>query len=127
MTTLRDETVPLDDGGSMRALLALPEIPGVKVYSGGTSQNMTMTNGATRTTVTRSWYLRVETAKVREMGLYRLQERIGVGGMGKGNLRQCRNENIVALCDVDSKYAAGVFRQYPKAFLFQQDDHHIRR
>ena len=41
---------------------ALPEIPGVKVYSGGTSQNMTMTNGVTRTTVTRSWYLRVETA-----------------------------------------------------------------
>jgi len=42
---------------------ALPAITGVKAYSGGTSQNMTMTNGATRTTVTRSWYLRVETAE----------------------------------------------------------------
>lgn len=26
---------------------------------------------------------------------------IGVGGMGKNNLRQLESENIVALCDVD--------------------------
>jgi len=25
---------------------------------------------------------------------------IGIGGMGKGNLGNCRGENIVALCDV---------------------------
>ena len=40
---------------------------------------------------------------------------IGIGGMGKGNLRNCRGENIVALCDVDSKYAGNVFKAYPKA------------
>ncbi len=40
---------------------------------------------------------------------------IGVGGMGKGNLSACRNENIVALCDVDSKYAGGTFKKYPGA------------
>ncbi len=44
---------------------------------------------------------------------------IGVGGMGKGNLRQCEKENIVALCDVDSKYAGGVFKQYPKAKVYK--------
>ncbi len=40
---------------------------------------------------------------------------IGVGGMGKSNLRQLENENIVALCDVDHEYAAPVFKRYPKA------------
>lgn len=40
---------------------------------------------------------------------------IGIGGMGRGNLRACRSENIVALCDVDSGYAAKTFNEYPKA------------
>ncbi len=40
---------------------------------------------------------------------------IGVGGMGKANLNQCKSENIVALCDVDWKYAANTFKAYPKA------------
>lgn len=40
---------------------------------------------------------------------------IGIGGMGASNLSQCEKENIVALCDVDSKYAAHTFRKYPKA------------
>lgn len=40
---------------------------------------------------------------------------IGIGGMGGGNLRQCEQENIVALCDVDSRYAAGTFNRYPNA------------
>jgi len=40
---------------------------------------------------------------------------IGVGGMGGSNLRQCESENIVALCDVDSNYAAKTFKRYPKA------------
>jgi len=40
---------------------------------------------------------------------------IGVGGMGGGNVRSCSRENIVALCDVDRKYAAGTFKRYPKA------------
>ncbi len=40
---------------------------------------------------------------------------IGIGGRGAGDLGEVGSENIVALCDVDEKYAAGVFKQYPKA------------
>ncbi len=40
---------------------------------------------------------------------------VGVGGMGQNNVNACATENIVALCDVDSAYAAGVFKKYPKA------------
>jgi len=40
---------------------------------------------------------------------------VGVGGMGQNNVRACESENIVALCDVDWKYSAGVFKKYPKA------------
>ena len=40
---------------------------------------------------------------------------VGVGGMGQNNVNACATENIVALCDVDSGYAAGVFKKYPKA------------
>ncbi|HEC03756.1 MAG TPA: Gfo/Idh/MocA family oxidoreductase, partial [Phycisphaerales bacterium] len=43
---------------------------------------------------------------------------IGVGGMGKNNLRQLESENIVALCDVDREYAAPVFKRYPKAKVY---------
>jgi len=44
---------------------------------------------------------------------------VGVGGMGGGNVRACRNENIVALCDVDHKYAARTFKGYPKAKIYK--------
>ncbi len=40
---------------------------------------------------------------------------IGVGGMGLGNLRNLKSENIVALCDVDTDYAARAFKEYPDA------------
>jgi len=40
---------------------------------------------------------------------------VGVGGMGKSNLQKCNEENIVALCDVDQKYAGKVYDRYPKA------------
>ncbi|HPO12887.1 MAG TPA: Gfo/Idh/MocA family oxidoreductase [Candidatus Hydrogenedentes bacterium] len=43
---------------------------------------------------------------------------IGIGGMGGGNLRNMAKENIVALCDVDQKYAAKTFAQYPKAVQY---------
>jgi predicted dehydrogenase len=43
---------------------------------------------------------------------------IGVGGMGASNLKACANENIVALCDVDSDYAAKTFALYPKATVY---------
>jgi len=40
---------------------------------------------------------------------------IGVGGMGFANLKNLKSENVVALCDVDWKYAKGCFDAYPKA------------
>ena len=40
---------------------------------------------------------------------------IGIGGMGKNNIRQCAEENIVALCDIDDAYAAPVYETYPNA------------
>jgi len=40
---------------------------------------------------------------------------IGVGGMGRGNINACRGENIVALCDVDQRYAGGAFKAFPDA------------
>ncbi len=44
---------------------------------------------------------------------------IGVGGMGRRNLANMKTENIVALCDVDWKYAAKTFNDYPKARRFK--------
>lgn len=43
---------------------------------------------------------------------------IGVGGMGFANLKNLKSENVVALCDVDWKYAKGCFDAYPKAKKF---------
>lgn len=44
---------------------------------------------------------------------------IGVGGMGRRNLANMNTENIVALCDVDWKYAKKTFDDYPKAKRFK--------
>jgi hypothetical protein len=43
---------------------------------------------------------------------------VGVGGRGGGVIRAVSSENIVALCDVDWKYAAGIFGDYPDAKKF---------
>ncbi|MDR1102688.1 MAG: twin-arginine translocation signal domain-containing protein, partial [Tannerella sp.] len=41
---------------------------------------------------------------------------VGIGGMGNANIGAVRGtENIVALCDIDWKYAKGVFDENPKA------------
>lgn len=40
---------------------------------------------------------------------------IGVGGMGASDSQQVSTENIVALCDVDSKNAAETFKKFPNA------------
>jgi len=40
---------------------------------------------------------------------------IGIGGMGASDVSQFRNENIVALCDVDWRHAAGTFKAHPEA------------
>jgi predicted dehydrogenase len=44
---------------------------------------------------------------------------IGVGGVGANYIRSISSENIVALCDVDDKYAAEVYKQYPKAIVYR--------
>ena len=45
---------------------------------------------------------------------------VGVGGMGGSNLANCKDENIVALCDVDAEgYAANTIAQYPKAVVYK--------
>ncbi|MDR2763741.1 MAG: Gfo/Idh/MocA family oxidoreductase [Tannerella sp.] len=41
---------------------------------------------------------------------------VGIGGMGHGNINAVKaTENIVALCDVDWKYAAKTFSEHPNA------------
>jgi hypothetical protein len=41
---------------------------------------------------------------------------VGIGGMGHADLNAIKaTENVVALCDVDWKYAAKVFEEYPNA------------
>jgi len=40
---------------------------------------------------------------------------IGVGGQGKGDIRNCGTENIVALADVDWDRAADTFKTFPNA------------
>lgn len=40
---------------------------------------------------------------------------IGVGGQGAADLGNLESENIVALCDVDWRHAAGTFKKYPQA------------
>jgi predicted dehydrogenase len=40
---------------------------------------------------------------------------IGFGGMGSNDLKNVESENIIALCDVDDRYATRVFNRYPKA------------
>ena len=40
---------------------------------------------------------------------------VGIGGRGSADLAEMETENIIGLCDVDWKYAAGVFNKYPKA------------
>ena len=46
---------------------------------------------------------------------------IGVGGQGGGLVRAMAGlgQNIVALCDVDGKYAARTFKAYPDALVFK--------
>ncbi len=43
---------------------------------------------------------------------------IGIGGQGSHDLSQMESENIIALCDVDQKYAAHTFKKYPGAKQF---------
>lgn len=40
---------------------------------------------------------------------------VGIASMGRANIDQMTTENFVALCDVDWKYAAKTFNDFPKA------------
>ncbi|RME90410.1 MAG: gfo/Idh/MocA family oxidoreductase [Verrucomicrobia bacterium] len=40
---------------------------------------------------------------------------VGAGGRAASDLAECASENIVALCDVDWRQAAGSFRRWPRA------------
>ncbi len=40
---------------------------------------------------------------------------VGVGGRGGAVIKAIQSENIVALCDVDWKYSAGIFKEFPDA------------
>src|SRR5229473_4935712 len=44
---------------------------------------------------------------------------IGAGGKGGVDINYCASENIVALCDVDDKNAAGSFKKFPEAKRFK--------
>lgn len=44
---------------------------------------------------------------------------IGIGGQGAGNIDQLKSQNIVALCDVDWRHAAGTFKKFPGAKPFK--------
>lgn len=44
---------------------------------------------------------------------------IGIGGMGRSNLKAMDSERIVALCDVDWRYAQKTFTDYPDAKKFK--------
>jgi predicted dehydrogenase len=40
---------------------------------------------------------------------------VGIGGQGGHDIQQFSSQNIVALCDVDWRLAAGMFKRYPQA------------
>jgi len=44
---------------------------------------------------------------------------VGLGAMGSDNLKACETENIVALCDVDSRMARVTFQRYPRAACYK--------
>ncbi len=44
---------------------------------------------------------------------------IGVGGRGASDIKEVSSENIVALCDVDLKKAAGTIKAHPDAKLYR--------
>ncbi|HKK17975.1 MAG TPA: Gfo/Idh/MocA family oxidoreductase, partial [Opitutales bacterium] len=43
---------------------------------------------------------------------------IGIGGMGRPNIRNCKEENVVALCDVDTLYSQKTVAEHPGAKFY---------
>jgi predicted dehydrogenase len=44
---------------------------------------------------------------------------IGVGGRGAADINACEGENVVALCDVDSRQAGGTVKKFPNAKVYK--------
>lgn len=44
---------------------------------------------------------------------------IGAGGKGRGDIRNCDSENVVALCDVDWRRASESFERFPNAARYK--------
>jgi len=44
---------------------------------------------------------------------------IGVGGVGQDYVAGCKDEEIVALCDLDHEFSAAAFKLYPRARLYK--------
>src|ERR1019366_9729525 len=44
---------------------------------------------------------------------------VGVTGKGSSDTACCASENIISLCDVDEKAAAGPRQKYPKATFYK--------
>ena len=44
---------------------------------------------------------------------------VGIGGKGHINLKGMATENIIGLCDVDWKYAAQCFKDFPDAKMYR--------
>jgi predicted dehydrogenase len=44
---------------------------------------------------------------------------VGVGGMGRTNMRYVKSQKVVALCDVDWDYASAAFADFPEARKFK--------
>jgi predicted dehydrogenase len=44
---------------------------------------------------------------------------IGVGGQGAWNIGECASQNVVALCDVDERRAAGSAKRFPQAKIYR--------
>jgi predicted dehydrogenase len=62
-------------------------------------------------------------ASLKALGYKSFNERlniagVGVGGRGADDLRGCASENIVALCDVDSRQGGPTFKRYEKAVQY---------
>ena len=44
---------------------------------------------------------------------------VGVGGVGQDYVAGCKDEEIVALCDLDHEFSAPVFKLYPRARVYK--------
>jgi predicted dehydrogenase len=43
---------------------------------------------------------------------------VGIGGMGTGDVKSCASDNIVALCDVDSRRTTAMLKEFPGAKVY---------